>query len=110
MGVSNRRISMFEFLRAVAPRNWSMELHQTMLKEVLKRVWICRPALKTLLAHFDPKASLKVSVEQFRTCLGEINAQLEQKGRPLLSDAQVAAICEIASGGTRYVHYEKFIR
>merc|ERR1719343_554553 len=34
MGVSNRRISMFEFLRAVAPRNWSMELHQTMLKEV----------------------------------------------------------------------------
>merc|ERR1711920_869859 len=88
MGVSNRRISMFEFLRAVAPRNWAMELHQTMLKEVLKRVWICRPALQTLLAHFDPRATNRVSVDDFRTCLGEINAQLEQRGRPLLSDVQ----------------------
>jgi len=110
MGVSNRRISMFEFVRAVAPRNWAIELHQTMLKEVLKRVWICRPALQTLLAHFDPRATNRVSVDDFRTCLGEINAQLEQRGRPLLSDVQVATICEIASCGGRYVEYDRFIR
>merc|ERR1719203_409740 len=109
MGVSNRRISMFEFLRAVAPRSWAMELHQTMLKEVLKRVWICRPALQTLLANFDPRATNRVTVDEFKACLAEINAQLEQRGRPLLSDAQVAAICEIASSGTDHVEYERFI-
>lgn len=110
MGVSNRRISMFEFLRAVAPRNWAMELYQTMLKEVLKRVWICRPQLQQSLARFDPRATNKVSVDEFQYCLKEINTILEKKGRPLVSDVQVQAICEIASRGTRYVEYDHFVR
>jgi len=110
MGVSNRRVSMFEFVRAVAPRSLAMELHQTMLKEILKRVWICRPALQTLLAQADPRATSRVSVDDFRECLGMINSELEQRGRPLLSDIQVTAICEIASRGSRSVQYDRFIR
>lgn len=109
-GISNDRVSILEFIRAVAPRGLAMELHQMMLKELLKRVWICRPALQTLLAHYDPSATNKVSIKHFKACLGEINAQLEQRGRPLLSAAQVASICEIASGGGNTVDYAQFLQ
>mmetsp|Transcript_45605 Transcript_45605/g.117926 ORF Transcript_45605/g.117926 Transcript_45605/m.117926 type:complete len:874 (+) Transcript_45605:113-2734(+) len=108
-GISNDRVNILEFIRAVAPRGLAMELHQMMLKELLKRVWICRPALQTLLAHFDPGATNRVTVKQFKSCMGEINAQLEQRGRPLLTQAQIASICEIASGGCSAVDYDRFI-
>jgi len=110
MGVDNDRISMFEFVRAVAPRELSMQLHQTMVKDLLKRVWICRPALKALVARFDPHATNKVTVEEFRSCMDEINAQLQKRGRPALTSVQLCAICEIASGGCRKVEYDRFIR
>jgi len=109
MGVTNRRVSMFEFVRAVAPRTLALELHSSMLKELLKRVWICRPALQTLLAQYDRRAANTVSVSEFRLCLEEINNQLEQRGRPVLSDAQVASICEIAACGSRTIKYDRFI-
>merc|ERR1719259_129342 len=46
MGIANRRVSLFEFVRAVAPRSLALELHSSMLKELLKRVWLCRPLLR----------------------------------------------------------------
>jgi len=110
MGVSNNRISMFEFIRAVAPRSLAMELHETMLKEILKRVWLCRPALQTLLAQKDPRATNRVSVDDFRSCLEKLNRELEQRGRPILSPIQVASICEVASRGAKTVQYDRFIR
>merc|ERR1712039_1141238 len=110
MGIENDRISMFEFVRAVAPRELSMQLHQTMVKDLLKRVWICSPALKSLLSRFDPHATNKVTVAEFRSCMDEINGQLQKRGRPALTDVQVGAICEIASGGCRKVEYDCFIR
>merc|ERR1712217_181105 len=90
MGVENDRVSMFEFVRAVAPRQLSMDLHQTMVKDLLKRVWICRPALKALLARFDPHLTNKVTSAEFRSCMEEINAQLQRRGRPALSEVQIS--------------------
>jgi len=110
MGVTNQRISIFEFVRAVAPRDWAMQLHQALLKDLLKRVWICRPALHALLAKNDPNGTNRAKVKVFHSCLEEINRQLEIRGRPQLSSAQLQAICEIASQGQPWVAYEEFIR
>jgi len=113
MGITNGRISIFEFVRAVAPRRLSLQLHQDMLREVLKRVWICRPALMTLLANLDPRGTNRVTLGEFRSCLEEINVQLGRRGRPRLSDTQLSAICEIACIGAhsaRRVDYDRFIR
>lgn len=110
MGITNRRVSMFEFVRAVAPRSLAMELHQSLLKELLKRVWICRPALATLLAKYDPRVTNKVSVNDFMACLDSINKQLEVRGRPNLTEVQMASICEIASCGSRTVDYDRFLK
>lgn len=110
MGVTNRRVSMFEFVRAVAPRSLAMELHSSLLKELLKRVWICRPALAALLAKHDPTATNKVSVAEFMGCLDSINKQLETRGRPKLSQFQMASISEIASCGSRTVDYDRFLK
>merc|ERR1712113_770062 len=101
---------MFEFIRAVAPRELSMQVHQTMLKELLKRVWICRPALKAYCSRFDQHATNRISRAEFRSCMEEMNSQLQQRGRPPLSSVQVDAICETASGGGRTVEYDRFIR
>mmetsp|Transcript_12346 Transcript_12346/g.35010 ORF Transcript_12346/g.35010 Transcript_12346/m.35010 type:complete len:865 (-) Transcript_12346:105-2699(-) len=110
MGVTNDRISIFEFVRAVAPRDWAMQLHQALLKDLLKRVWICRPALHALLVKSDPQGSMRATVGVFHSCMEEINRQLEVRGRPQLSPMQLQAICEIASNGRSWVAYEDFIR
>jgi len=110
MGITNDRASIFEFVRAVAPREWALQLHQAMCKDLLKRVWICRPALHALLIKNDPRGTNRVSVGVLRSCLEEINSQLEVWGRPKLSGTQLEAICEIASRGQPWVAYEEFIR
>lgn len=110
MGVANDRISIFEFVRAVVPRDWAMQLHQALLKDLLKRVWICRPALHALLVKSDPKGTNRATVGVFHASLEEINRQLELRGRPQLSPTHLQAICEIASKGRNWVAYEEFIR
>uniref|UniRef100_A0A7S2M0Y0 EF-hand domain-containing protein n=1 Tax=Zooxanthella nutricula TaxID=1333877 RepID=A0A7S2M0Y0_9DINO len=110
MGMANRRVSMFEFVRAIAPRSLALELHASMLKELLKRVWLCRPLLLSLLAKFDPRATNSVAVSDFKACLGEVNHMLERAGRPMLSDAQINSITELAASGTRSVYYDRFIK
>merc|ERR1719401_1746050 len=109
MGMTNRRISMFEFVRAVAPRSLALELHSSMLKELLKRVWLCRPLLHSLLAKCDRRATNTVTVPDFQRCLGVVNVMLERAGRPMLSDTQINSITELAAGGSRSIFYDRFI-
>jgi len=110
MGISNDRVSIFEFVRAVAPRDWAFQLNQALIKDLLKRVWVCRPALHALLAASDPQGTNRASVTVFHSCMEEINRQLELRGRPQLSATQLKAISEIASKGRKWVAYEEFIR
>jgi len=110
MGVTNNRISILEFVRALAPPDWAMFLHSSLLKDLLKRVWICRPALHALLAKNDPRGTNRATLLVFREGMEEINGQLEARGRPRLSSMQVDAICEIAAKGRKWVPYDEFIQ
>merc|ERR1711974_318012 len=98
------------FVRAVAPRSLALELHSSMLKELLKRVWLCRPLLRSLLAKCDRKATNWVSSEAFKQCLSEVNNMLERAERPMLSDTQINSITELAACGRgNRVLYDRFI-
>lgn len=110
-GSPDGRVSLLEFVRAVAPRSLSATLHKTMLKEVLRRVWVCRPLLEACLLQFDKAAIGQVTREEFRTCILQVDRKLREMGRPALQSSEVEAICEIASGGARRnVNYKKFIK
>uniref|UniRef100_A0A7S4T615 EF-hand domain-containing protein n=1 Tax=Alexandrium monilatum TaxID=311494 RepID=A0A7S4T615_9DINO len=110
MGVPNDRVSVFEFIRGVAPRSMTLTLQRSIIKEVLKRVWICRPALLESLAGRDPHSTNVVSLDAFRECVREVNAQLEQMGLPQLTEIQVGVVCEIAAVGGQEVRYDHFVR
>jgi len=103
------RVSILEFVRAVAPREMCVNLQKSVMKEVLQLVWLCRPALITLLGQQDPLCTGKVNAAAFRQCLLAVNRQLEQMGRKHLSAIQLGAIGEIASGGKDQVEYRPFM-
>ena len=65
-GVLNNQVSIFEFIRAVAPQAMSLSLQRSLIMEALKVVWICRPAFLAQLAYLDPEATNVVTLEQFR--------------------------------------------
>jgi len=109
-GVENERVSIFEFVRAVAPRKMLLTLQRSMICEVLKKVWVCRPLLLAYLADVDPDATNIVSVEDFRACFRKVNAQLQRSGQAPLTAIQVCAVCEIASAGGQQVRYSRFVR
>jgi len=109
MGVANERVSVFEFIRGVAPRAITLTLQRSLIKEALKRVWVCRPALLASLSRRDPESTNTVSIGAFRECVQEINAQMEQMQIPKLTDVQVRAVCEIAAVGGQEVRYSRFV-
>jgi Ca2+-binding EF-hand superfamily protein/diadenosine tetraphosphatase ApaH/serine/threonine PP2A family protein phosphatase len=109
VGLEDGQVSIFEFVRALAPRELALDLNRAMNKELLKLVWICRPALRTIMLCHDPCSTGKVDVERFREGLGQINGQLERLGHPVLSETQAKAVCEIASGGGGEVCYRCFL-
>jgi len=109
-GVTNGRVSMFEFVGAVAPRGLALQLQKSMLKEVLKRVWMVRPMLQSLLSKMDPHQSGKVSPQEFQQGILEINKQIAALGRTPLSEFQVGSIVEIAANGKREIEYNRFIK
>mmetsp|Transcript_4632 Transcript_4632/g.10796 ORF Transcript_4632/g.10796 Transcript_4632/m.10796 type:complete len:876 (-) Transcript_4632:249-2876(-) len=109
MGVANRRISMIEFVRAVAPRELAVKLQQSMIRETLKQVWKTRPALVAMLAVCDPRASNTVTIGEFRDCLSHATAQLKEHGFEPMSRVQVEVICELAAAGSTTVDYHSFM-
>merc|ERR1712113_1238154 len=84
-------------------------LQKSMITEMLKRVWICRPVLLAALTHKDPEATNVVSCDVFRECIGTLNIQLQQMNIPQLTEIQIGAVCEIAAGGTNEVRYDEFL-
>jgi len=104
------KVSLFEFVRVVAPRRLTLELQETLIKEVLKHVWRCRPILLELLSRADPDATNQLPWEVFRQCVFELNSALETMGLHALNDIQVNVICEIAAAGSDTVRYEDFLR
>jgi len=110
MGISNARVSVFEFVRALSPRAMTLALQGSLIKEALKRVWVCRPALLAALAQSDPDTRNVVSIEVFRRSVYEVNLQLEQMGLLQLTDIQVMVICEIAANRGQEVRYDHFVR
>lgn len=110
MGHCPGRVSMFEFIRALAPRQLTLQLQRSMIKEVLKRVWICRPSLLSGLARRDPDATNVVGLEDFKSCVKEINSKLEEMGLHRLTEIQVNVVCEIAAAGSQEVRYDHFLR
>merc|ERR1711988_2016871 len=66
--------------------------------------------LLALLSECDSSATNSVSLDTFRKCLSEMNAELEPRGFNPLSDAQMRVICEIASAGADDVKYDHFLR
>jgi len=103
--MTTQKVTMFEFVRACAPRDMAIRLQRSMTREHLKRVWFFRPRLQDMLVKADPRHTNRVSVDAFAECLREVNGQLQ----PPLTDIQVGAICEIASQGRRWVDYHQFI-
>lgn len=110
MTAHREKVSMFDFVRAVAPSELTLELQGTLIKEVLKHVWRCRPALLDALARADPDASNVIGLEAFKDCVREINPHLERRGLHSLGEIQVNVICEIAAAGRDQVRYEDFLR
>jgi len=109
LDVDDQRVTIFEFVRALAPRRLTLSLQQAMIKEVLKRVWICRPVLLDLLAQKDPHATNKLSCLDFRECLAEVNSELERMRHQRLTDVEIWAVCEIAAAGADEVRYDQFV-
>ncbi|CAJ1400426.1 unnamed protein product [Effrenium voratum] len=69
LGKEDERLSIFEFIRALAPRRVTLELQRSMIREVLKRVWVCRPALLSSLSTRDPEATNEVDWDAFCECV-----------------------------------------
>mmetsp|Transcript_8203 Transcript_8203/g.20650 ORF Transcript_8203/g.20650 Transcript_8203/m.20650 type:complete len:892 (+) Transcript_8203:70-2745(+) len=109
-GILDGQVSVFEFVRAVAPQAMTLALQKSLLMEALKVVWICRPAILDGLARMDPQATNRVTLEEFRKCLLVTSARLKGMGSFGLTDVQVRAICEIAAAGEETVQYADFIR
>merc|ERR1712129_416935 len=62
-----------------------------------------------ILSQLDAGHSNKVSMKQFHDAIEELNRHFQKQGRPPLSETQVNAICEIASGGSQEVAYTSFL-
>jgi len=103
-----KKVSVLEFIRALAPRSLSVGLQRAMLRETLKDVWLCRHSLRASVAQFDPSGTGKVSQQYFTYCVRAGSRELERLGRQPLTDVQVQAICEVASGGDKEVEYGTF--
>lgn len=108
-GVHNDRISLIEFLRAVGPRTLARELSGALLGEVLRPVLEYRSVLDAVFQRIDPVSSNSVSLEQFRAGLEEMNRQLSASGDAALTEYQLQAVGEIASGGAPSVQYRSFL-
>lgn len=109
-GVSNDRISLVEFIRALGSQQLAKELTISLLAEVLKPVYFYRPTLEATFQRYDPTSSGTISLEQFTAGVMEMNRQLELDDFEPLTDFQAKAVCEIASGGLEEVHYRSFLQ
>jgi len=109
-GIANGRISLIEFLRALGPRALAKELSGLLLQEVLKPIFFYKTMLEAYFQRFDPGSNNFVTNKQFEKGLREMNRQLVTDGGSELSDYQLQAIIEIASGGSEQVHYRAFLR
>mmetsp|Transcript_162875 Transcript_162875/g.522218 ORF Transcript_162875/g.522218 Transcript_162875/m.522218 type:complete len:1036 (+) Transcript_162875:101-3208(+) len=109
-GVQNDRVSLIEFLRALGPRSLARELAGALLREVLKPIYFYRMMLEAYFQRFDPGSNNMVTVAQFQQGLQEMNRQLVADGGTELSEYQLQAVVEIASGNQPQVHYRAFLR
>lgn len=109
MGIPDDQISMFEFVRALAPASLAMNVQQAMVKGVLRRIFLARPTLLSQLYRYDPRGTRQMNTQQFKACLDAVSAQLQTQGRQALSQPEVHAVCEIASNGGPTVAYEQFL-
>ncbi|CAJ1328383.1 unnamed protein product, partial [Effrenium voratum] len=76
---------------------------------VLKRVWVCRPALLSSLSTRDPEATNEVDWDAFCECVREVNAVIKEMGLPGLTDTQIQVVCEVAAAGREEVRYNEFV-
>lgn len=109
MGIPDDQISMFEFVRALAPAGLAMNVQQAMVKGVLRRIFLARPTLLSQLYRYDPRGTRQMTTEQFKACLDAVSIQLQAQGRQPLSQPEVHAVCEIASNAGPTVAYEQFL-
>lgn len=109
-GVQNGKVSVVEFLRAVGSQKLSSALHSALLGEVLKPVYFSKAAMTAYLSSADVAQSGFVQVDHFRACLTEMNRVSQETGLQRLTDYQVQAVCEIASGGQPCVQYREFFQ
>lgn len=109
LGVENGRVSLIEFLRAVGPRRLARDLSAALLGEVLRPVFFYKHVLESIFQRFDPASTNTVSAAQFVRGLEEMNRQLAREGSQALSECQLRAVSEIASGGSGSVQYRSFL-
>lgn len=109
-GVENGKVSIVEFLRAVGSPRMGTALHSALLGEVLKPLYFSKAMLTAYLAHFDVVQSSFVQVDHFMAALVEMNRLSQETGLQQLTDYQVLAVCEIASGGQQQVQYREFFQ
>jgi len=106
-GQKNGRIGLMEFLRALGPRSFAMELAALLLAEVLMPVYFYKP---TLMEHLYEHAwRTTVSKGSFYKALEEMNGRMTQLGDTPLRPEQMSLICEIAGGSGERIHYREFL-
>jgi len=105
----NDRLSMFNFVRAVAPREVVIKIQMSMVRDLLTGVWLQKERLQHLFGLYDPECTGKVSAETFKACIGAIDEFEKQEGRhAMLSAIQKAAVVEVATQGADSIEYGPF--
>mmetsp|Transcript_12214 Transcript_12214/g.27651 ORF Transcript_12214/g.27651 Transcript_12214/m.27651 type:complete len:1183 (+) Transcript_12214:53-3601(+) len=109
-GQKDGRIGLMEFLRALGPRAYSMQLASLLLTEVLKPVYFYKP---TILDHFSGNTNswfrTSVSYDSFYEALEEMNARMASLGEVPMRHEQMQQVCDIASRGGNRVYYKEFL-
>jgi len=108
-GQQNGRIGLIEFLRALGPRAYAMELASLMLTEVLMPVYFYKPTLMEHLSEHSLKLRTSVSWDAFYEALEVMNARMSALGEKPMSRVQMEQICDIAAKGGNRIHYKEFL-
>jgi Ca2+-binding EF-hand superfamily protein len=103
------KVNILEFIRAIVPKSFIAGLKKVMLRDILRRVWMCKAALQIILSHHDPMAKGEIGTEEFRICITELNQTLKAQNANSMSENHILAVCDVASQGQSIVNYKDFL-
>mmetsp|Transcript_2463 Transcript_2463/g.5324 ORF Transcript_2463/g.5324 Transcript_2463/m.5324 type:complete len:1220 (-) Transcript_2463:89-3748(-) len=106
-GTQNGRIGLIEFLQALGPRQFAMELASLLLSNVLMPLYFYQPLL---LSFCDRRrVSNTVTKQDFYEALAEMGNRMKEAGEQPLAHEQMLTICDIAAGGSRNIQFKEFL-